>query len=31
VLVKAGDHRLTDQKRLLFDVLWAWLSSQPGP
>ena len=28
-LVGAGDHRLTDHKELLFDVIWSWLA-QPG-
>lgn len=28
VLVKSGDHRLTEHKELLFDTLWAWLGHQ---
>jgi pimeloyl-ACP methyl ester carboxylesterase len=27
-LIRDGDHRLTDHKDLLFDVLWAWLGHQ---
>ena len=32
-LVNEGDHRLTDHKVLMFDILWAWLQRQPhtGP
>jgi alpha-beta hydrolase superfamily lysophospholipase len=26
-LVGDGDHRLTDHRKLIFDVLWAWLAS----
>jgi uncharacterized protein len=29
-LIHDGDHRLTDHKNLLFDVLWAWLVNQEG-
>lgn len=25
LLMKDGDHRLTDRKELLFDIIWAWL------
>ena len=28
VLLKDGDHRLTDHKAFLFDTLWAWLRSR---
>ena len=28
VLLKNGDHRLTDHKAFLFETLWAWLSSR---
>jgi hypothetical protein len=26
MLIQQGDHRLTDQKSYLFDLLWAWLA-----
>jgi len=30
VLIKHGDHRLTDHKAFLFDTLWAWLPEAGG-
>jgi alpha-beta hydrolase superfamily lysophospholipase len=30
LLLKDGDHRLTDHKAFLFDVLWAWLQREGG-
>jgi pimeloyl-ACP methyl ester carboxylesterase len=30
VLLKDGDHRLTDRKALLFETLWAWLARRDG-
>jgi uncharacterized protein len=29
LLIKDGDHRLTDYKAFLFDTLWAWLHRKP--
>lgn len=31
VLLKDGDHRLTEHKEFLFDAMWAWLGRQPTP
>lgn len=30
VLLKNGDHRLTDHKAFLFDTLWGWLATRQG-
>ncbi|HKI99554.1 MAG TPA: alpha/beta fold hydrolase [bacterium] len=30
LLIKEGDHRLTDQKAYLFDAMWAWLERAGG-
>lgn len=31
VLIKSGDHRLTEHKDFIFNTLWGWLQTRPAP